>query len=61
MKGFYNCMTEVSLRSFRKYLKVPLKKSTYGCIHFLEGGGGWAGEFRGGSLTFCLPKKGGSA
>ena len=27
---------------------------------FLEGGGGGPEEFRGGSLTFCLPKKGGS-
>ena len=33
---------------------------TLGSIHFLEGGGG-PEEFRGGSLTFCLSKKGGSA
>ena len=37
-----------------------------GSFHFLErmgggGGGGGPEEFRGGSLTFCLPKKGGSA
>ena len=40
--------------------KDKKRVSLLGSIHFLEGGGG-PEEFRGGSLTFCLPKKGGSA
>ena len=48
-------MPEISW-SFHYWQLAPREHS-----FFRRGGGGGPEEFRGGSLIFCLPKKGGSA